>query len=81
MFLISFFHHIITNNFEQLKKLYRPPQYATANVFPNQPQWNSSVDNDFDLVNVNSGQAGQAPKVNNHQKNSERMAEDESEFL
>ncbi|KAG5672534.1 hypothetical protein PVAND_002656 [Polypedilum vanderplanki] len=61
----------------------RGPQFNTANVFQNQPQWNANVDNDFDLVNMNAAAsqatavAGQPQKINNHQKNSERMSEDE----
>jgi hypothetical protein len=48
--------------------------------FSAQTQWNPSTDNEFDLApnamtsNINN----QVPKVNNHQKTAERMAEDES---
>ena len=59
------------------------PQFNTTTVFPNQPQWTSQpIDNDFDLgtSSMNTVQSTQAPKVNNHQKNSERMSEDESKW-
>ena len=57
------------------------PQFNTTTVFPNQPQWTSqAIDSDFDMgaSSMNTVQSTQAPKVNNHQKNSERMSEDES---
>lgn len=56
------------------------PQYNTSVSYPNTPQWNTSVDNDFDMAgnSLSSGQQSQTPKVNNQQKTSERMAEDES---
>jgi hypothetical protein len=68
-----------SNEFSNFSLRPHRPQFNTANVFQNQPQWNASVDNDFDLVNMSAGQTSQPQKVNNHQKNSERMAEDESE--
>lgn len=60
--------------------LFRNP-FNSAPTFPNQPQWNASSDNDFDMSSssMTSG-AIPAPKVNNHQKTSERMQEDESKF-
>jgi hypothetical protein len=52
------------------------------NTFPSQNQWNNPMESDFnDMVpgTMTPTQTGQTPKVNNHQKTSERMAEDESE--
>lgn len=56
--------------------------FNSAPQFPNQAQWNASSDNDFDMASTSmTSGAGQVPKVNNHQKTAERMAEDESGFL
>lgn len=59
-------------------------QFNTTPTFPQQAQWNpSSVSvNEFEMGGDMSGagSSGQAPKVNNHQKTSERMCEDESKF-
>jgi hypothetical protein len=50
-------------------------------TFSNQPQWNTSNDGEFDVPpNAMASNVNQTPKVNNHQKTAERMAEDESEF-
>lgn len=55
--------------------------FNSAPTFPNQAQWNASTDNDFEMASTSmTSAASQAPKVNNHQKQAERMAEDESEF-
>lgn len=56
--------------------------FNSAPTFPNQAQWNASSDSDFDLSSssMTSG-VNQTPKVNNHQKTAERMAEDESELF
>ena len=57
--------------------------FNTAPSFPNQAQWNVTNDNEFDLASTSmtSNISSQAPKVNNHQKTAERMAEDESKFF
>lgn len=55
--------------------------FNSAPTFPNQSQWNASGENEFDMTSTTSlvsGSTNPAPKVNNHQKTAERMAEDES---
>jgi hypothetical protein len=50
-------------------------------TFSNQPQWNTSNDGEFDVPpNAMASNVNQTPKVNNHQKTAERMAEDESKL-
>lgn len=56
---------------------YRPPFTANASFANQQPQWNTSSENDFDM---NSSTGSQTPKMSNNQKAAERMAEDESKF-
>ena len=75
--ILSIHSYLIKCNFIYILR----PQFNTTTVFPNQPQWTSQpIDSDFDLgaSSMNTVQSTQAPKVNNHQKNSERMSEDES---
>lgn len=53
--------------------------FNSAPNFPNQAQWNTSSENDFDLSSSSMvSNINHVPKVNNHQKTAERMAEDES---
>lgn len=80
-------HKSMTRSIRNLQKLliathfiFRNP-FNSAPTFPNQSQWNASSDSDFDMASTSmTSGGGQAPKVNNHQKQAERMAEDESEF-
>lgn len=60
--------------------LYHRSQFNPSQTFPNQAQWNASgTDNDFEMTSgPMTSTSGQVPKVNNHQKTAERMAEDES---
>lgn len=72
----SMFHRI-----SQLLVFFRNP-FNSAPTFPNQSQWNASGENEFDIASTSSiaSAANPAPKVNNHQKTAERMAEDESNY-
>ena len=62
---------------------FRNQFFASSSFVQQQPQWNTGVNtNEYDMsgdMNMTPGSStGQAPKVNNHQKTSERMCEDES---
>lgn len=78
-YYFNFFSY--SNQFKSIPKLSLiRNQFNTTPTFTTQNQWNPSVESDFDMSNAPGPSSQTGAKVNNHQKASERMSEDESKL-